>query len=766
MNTIKCSCFRNIQSKKASEIITLADFVERIKTHDDKVVKARAYLAAGNCKGYDAAKRALPAYTIGRTFDHNERSNQNAHAQGVIVIDVDGIDPSIVEAVRDALGLYPSCLLSAISCSGAGVFAVIKVDPELPASPEGVEALQQDVTAYLRSRFQDELSEKFGHVDASCKDLARLRITTYDPDCIVNERATTWQGATDWGKPKTRRELIADKCERAFERSKLNELATLFGGLREGKAGDAQVGAALTCLALASRGNVYGRVYSETYYPLRSQNVVVGKAGAGKTTMVMSIMDVAKKLEVKLIKPASDASLSHYVANAGATYHDADKTWTPKETPNSLFEIVDEAGISRGVDKRRDYAAKMGAIRRELFGDKIIISSALTREAPDFPVPTRYTSLMLATTKSWADAMTADDAQAGDARRILEFWLPSSCDDAISDEEAMRMIMQSGRKEADIDAIWEILEPVANRCLFTKLLPLRCSLDEATEIFCLLEKYKHVLGDIDERVAFGSTVFAVLAAHNALLRGSDFIEAEDLQVGAAIACGVLENRIKIRNLGAAPIETEEMKVIREIRQFLEGRSVRLDVLSRRYQSAQRQWDVVRRMMANGEIIKERTSLGGRIRTLCRLATEEELAETVATREAKAEDEAQQAAQATETIAKTAKTAKTTKTSGQAQATRKRVANDVEVITRDCGKSYSECDEVEKENRIVRYLDRFAENNPIIQGNRDNAFNKLWFQLEANGMGDEFARQVLKGYIKQSGLSERDAKRLTRDRVVS
>lgn len=763
MNTIKCSCFRNIQSKKASEIITLADFVERIKTHDDKVIKARAYLEAGNRKGYDAAKRALPAYTIGRTFDHNERSNQNAQAQGVIVIDVDGIDPSIVDAVRDALGLYPSCLLSAISCSGAGVFAVIKVDPDLPASREGVEALQQDVTAYLKSRFQDELSEKFGHVDASCKDLARLRITTYDPECIANEKATTWQGATDWGKPKTRREIIADKCERAFERSKLNELATLFGGLRDGKAGDAQVGAALTCLALASRGNVYGRVYSETYYPLRSQNVVVGKAGAGKTTMVMSIMDVAKKLEVKLIKPASDASLSHYVANAGATYHDADKTWTPKETPNSLFEIVDEAGISRGVDKRRDYAAKMGAIRRELFGDKIIISSALTREAPDFPVPTRYTSLMLATTKSWADAMTADDAQAGDARRILEFWLPSSCDEAKSDEEAMRMIMQSGRKEANIDAIWEILEPVANRCLFTKLLPLRCSLDEATEIFCLLEKYKHVLGDIDERVAFGSTVFAVLAAHNALLRGSDFIEAEDLQVGAAIACGVLENRIKIRNLGAAPIETEEMKVIREIRQFLEGRSVRLDVLSRRYQSAQRQWDVVRRMMANGEIIKERTSIGGRIRTLCRLATEEELAETVATREAKAEDEAQQAAIAAET---TDKTTKTTKTNRQAQATRKRVANDVEVITRDCGKLYSECDQVEKENRIVRYLDKFTENNPIIQGNRDNAFNKLWFQLEANGMGDEFARQVLIGYIKQSGLSDRDAKRLTRDRVVS
>ena len=61
MNTIKCSCFRNIQSKKASEIITLADFVERIKTHDDKVIEARAYLATGNRKGYDAAKRELPA---------------------------------------------------------------------------------------------------------------------------------------------------------------------------------------------------------------------------------------------------------------------------------------------------------------------------------------------------------------------------------------------------------------------------------------------------------------------------------------------------------------------------------------------------------------------------------------------------------------------------------------------------------------------------------------------------------------------------------
>lgn len=764
MNTIKCSCFSNIQSKKASDIITLADFVERIKTHDDKVVKARAYLAAGNRKGYDAAKRALPAYTIGRTFDHNERSNQNAQAQGVIVIDVDDIDPGVVDAVRAALALYPSCLLSAFSCSGAGVFAVIKVDPDLPASREGVEALQQDVTAYLRSRFQGEFADKFGHVDESCKDLARLRITTYDPECIVNEKATTWQGATEWDKPKTRREIIAAKCEQAFEHSKLNELATLFGGLRDGKAGDAQVGASLTSIALASSGSVYGRVYSETYYPLRSQNVVVGKAGAGKTTMVKSIMSIAKQLDVRFIKPASDAALSHYVANAGALYCEADKSWQAKIEPDSLFEIVDEAGISRGVDKRRDYAAKMGAIRRELFGDEMIISSALTREAPDFPVPTRYTSLMLATTKSWADAMTSDDAKAGDARRILEFWLPSSCDDAKSDEEAMRMILQSGRKEADIDAIMEMLMPVANRCACGKvMLPLRCSQEEATEIFCLLEKYKHVLGDIDERVAFGSTVFAVLAAHNALLRGSDYIEAEDLRVGAAIACGVLENRIKIRNLGADPVETEEIKVIREIRQFLEGRSVRLDVLSRRYQSAQRQWDVVRRMMANGEIIKERLTMGGRLRTLCRLATEDELAETVATREAKAEDEAQQAAIAAET---TAKTTKTTKTNGQSQAKRKLVANDVEVITRESGKPYSECDQIEKENRIVRYLDRFAENNPIVQGNRDNAFNKLWFQLEANGMGDEFARGVLKSYIKQSGLSDRDAKRLTRDRVVS
>lgn len=764
MNTIKCSCFRNIQSKKASEIITLADFVERIKTHDDKVIKARAYLAAGNRKGYNAAKLALPAYTIGRTFDHNDRSNQNAHAQGIIVIDVDDIDPSIVDAVRDAFGFYPSCLLSAISCSGAGVFAVIKVDPDLPASREGVEALQQDVIAYLRSRFQDELSEKFGHVDASCKDLARLRITTYDPECIANEKATTWQGTTEWGKPKTRRELIADKCERAFERSKLNELATLFGGLRDGKAGDAQVGAALTCIALASHGSVYGRVYSDSFYPLRSQNVIVGNAGSGKTTMVTAIMEIAKQLDVKFIKPASDAALLHYVANAGSLYCNVDNTWQPKIVPDALFEIVDEAGISRGVDKRRDYAAKMGTIRRELFGDKMIISSALTREAPDFPVPTCYTSIMLATTKSWADAMTADDAQAGDARRILEFWLPSACDVATSDEEAIRMIMDSGRKAANVDAIVKILEPIANKYRFGKvMLPLQCSRDEAFEVFCLLEKYKNILGDTGERIAFGSTVFAVLAAHNAILRGADAIEAEDLQVGAAIACGVLENRIKIRNMGAAPIETEEIKVIREIRQFLEGRSVRLDVLSRRYQSAQRQWDVVRRMMANGEIIKERAPVVGRLRTLCRLATDDELAETVATRDAKAEDEAQQAALQAETIAKTAKT---TKATGQAPARRKRVADDVEVITRESGKPYSECDEIEKENRIVRYLDRFAENNPIVRGNRDNAFNKLWFQLEANGMGDEFARQVLIGYIKQSGLSDRDAKRLTRDRVVS
>ena len=82
--------------------------------------------------------------------------------------------------------------------------------------------------------------------------------------------------------------------------------------------------------------------------------VIQGAAGAGKTTMVMSLMDIAKQLGVKLIKPASDAALSHYVANAGAKYCDIDKVWKPKDVPDSLFEIVDEAGISRGIDKRRD----------------------------------------------------------------------------------------------------------------------------------------------------------------------------------------------------------------------------------------------------------------------------------------------------------------------------------------------------------------------------------------------------------------------------
>ena len=54
--------------------------------------------------------------------------------------------------------------------------------------------------------------------------------------------------------------------------------------------------------------------------------------------------------------------------------------------------------------------------------------------------------------------------------------------------------------------------------------------------------------------------------------------------------------------------------------------------------------------------------------MCWLAADEELVETVATREAKAEDEAQQSNVVVET------TDKTTKTNRQAQATRKRVVS--------------------------------------------------------------------------------------------
>lgn len=78
-----------------------------------------------------------------------------------------------------------------------------------------------------------------------------------------------------------------------------------------------------------------------------------------------------------------------------------------------------------------------------------------------------------------------------------------------------------------------------------------------------------------------------------------------------------------------------------------------------------------------------------------------------------------------------------------------------------GKEYRECSQEEKEKRVLAYIAKYEQDNPIVKGQRDNNLRQLRGRLGHAGMTDDIAEQVFTQKALESGLTARDAARLWR-----
>ena len=122
---------------------------------------------------YKQLKNKLPAFTLSGVFPEYQRDDKSmvSHS-GRLGIDVDGLGDSVLDT-KDALMADDYVESVFLSVGGRGLVVVVKIDPKR----------HLDSFLELEKYFKNEYGIE---IDQSCKNVARLRYVTSDPDIYIN----------------------------------------------------------------------------------------------------------------------------------------------------------------------------------------------------------------------------------------------------------------------------------------------------------------------------------------------------------------------------------------------------------------------------------------------------------------------------------------------------------------------------------------------------------------------------------------------------
>lgn len=117
----------------------------------------------------------LPAITVSGQFRKPREESSLITHSGQLCIDIDpGANPDILDwaAFRDKMADEIDCVFCGLSCSGKGVFIIIKIDP----------ARHRETFDYIAW----ELAKDGIIIDPAPKNVASLRFVSYDPEAYIN----------------------------------------------------------------------------------------------------------------------------------------------------------------------------------------------------------------------------------------------------------------------------------------------------------------------------------------------------------------------------------------------------------------------------------------------------------------------------------------------------------------------------------------------------------------------------------------------------
>lgn len=155
-------------------------FSERVRAR----VEALRALPYGSAE-FNQAKRSMPCYTPSGVFSVRNSEGLICHS-GVLCVEWDKVED--VDALKDLLGGLPFVYYAGLSCSGRGVFALVKI-AEPTKHREYFRAL---------SEYFDGIGYK---VDRSGSDVCRLRVASFDDTPIYNPDSEVWDIVPTIAKP-------------------------------------------------------------------------------------------------------------------------------------------------------------------------------------------------------------------------------------------------------------------------------------------------------------------------------------------------------------------------------------------------------------------------------------------------------------------------------------------------------------------------------------------------------------------------------------
>lgn len=666
----------------------------------------RATREAHSKEERDASKKRLPCWYLGGTMN-GPCCAANAHPAGILQIDVDDTDRP--QEIKNRLAEIDSVTFAAVSASGRGVYALMRVPVSIQTSQDAQKGILDLLDAALLYDRRDG-----EHIDYACVDLARRRFESFDPDPLYRPDAPEYD-------PDFRA-----MCKRAFDASGIASIARDMCG--EATPGGASTAVALAALSIRARGQVKGRVFGEAFYPTRFQGVIIGDSGTGKSSRIKDpLVELAVHLGAEIIQPESHRALElaivesctqkSYEIGADGKPDKGRPVWTQIDDYRPVLAVYDEAGAEQEARKAQEYKRKMESVRRQAFDAAFIASKSINTPLPTFPLRCSYTDVRISTPKAWAFAMHGVDSTAGDARRVLEFWLDSrEAPSGARIQSAANMLYRSKSTPSlpclgKVKSMMELSLPDGE----LKLDGLKSSSDFDTLRGFLAS------GESPDY----STIVCNVATADAYARGcTDAIPRESILAAWAVYFGVLENRRRLDDADDVAPDTHESRITGFILDYIgvrNGKARKTHVLRMLKSKGPSYVRAFEALVDNGLIVCERAKDGKS--TTVRRATDAEMEAFEANAEAQRRD----------------------RIFAEARANREKVARNAQPGNCDefalmLRTEYENADDDGKAAKLDAYLCEHVKEpgHELSPGQRDQSLRSLATKLHNAGLDDEFA----------------------------
>ena len=668
----------------------------------------RATREAKDKDARDASKKRLPCWYLGGTMN-GPCCADNAQPAGILQIDIDDTDRP--QEIKNRLAEIDSVAFAAVSASGRGVYALMRVPVSIQTSQDAQKAILDMLDAALL--FDREPVKPGEHIDYACVDLARRRFESFDPDPLYRPDAPEYD-------PDFR-----SMCKRAFNASGIASIARDMCG--EATPGGASTAVALAALAIRARGQVKGRVFGENFYPTRFQGVIIGDSGTGKSSRIKDpLVELAVHLGAEIIQPESHRALELAIVES-CTQKSCDigadgkpdkgrPVWTQIDDYRPVLAVYDEAGAEQEARGKQEYKRKMESVRRQAFDAAFIASKSINTPLPTFPLKCSYTDIRISTPKAWAAAMHGVDSTAGDARRVLEFWLDSrEAPSGARIQSAANMLYRSKSTPSlpCVDKVKPKMEFLPDGEL--KLDGLKSSSD-----------FDRVRGFMASGEAPDyETIVCNVATADAYARGcTDAIPRESILAAWAVYFGVLENRQRLADADDVAPDTPERRITGFILGHIgthKGNARKSHVLRKLKSCGPSYVRAFESLVESGLIVCERAADGKS--TTVRLGTDSEIEAADEKREAQRRD----------------------RIFAEARANRERVARNAQPGGCDefalmLRTEYASADDDGKAAKLDAYLCEHEREpgHELSPGQRDRSLRSLATKLHNAGLDDEFA----------------------------